>query len=99
MNKIRAYRLQEQGDDTVDANIHLGFKPDERDYGVGAQILRQMDAKKLRLLTNNPKKRVGLESYGIDIVENIAIEIAPNPYNERYMRTKKERMNHELKMV
>ena len=99
MNKIRAYRLQEQGDDTVDANIHLGFKPDERDYGVGAQILRLMDAKKLRLLTNNPKKRVGLESYGIDIVENIAIEIAPNPYNERYMRTKKERMNHELKMV
>ena len=99
MNKIRAYRLQEQGDDTVDANIHLGFKPDERDYGVGAQILRQMDAKKLRLLTNNPKKRVGLESYGIDIVENIAIEIAPNPYHERYMRTKKERMNHELKMV
>ncbi len=99
MNKIRAYRLQEQGDDTVDANLHLGFQPDERDYGVGAQILRQMDAKKLRLLTNNPKKRVGLESYGIEIVENIAIEIAPNPYNERYMRTKKLRMNHELKMV
>lgn len=99
MNKIRAYKLQEQGDDTVDANIHLGFQPDERDYGVGAQILRQMGAKKLRLLTNNPVKRVGLESYGIEIVDNIAIEIAPNPYNVRYMRTKKERMHHNLQMV
>ena len=99
MNKIRAYKLQEQGDDTVDANIHLGFQPDERDYGVGAQILRQMGAKKLRLLTNNPVKRVGLESYGIEIVDIIAIEIAPNPYNVRYMRTKKERMHHNLQMV
>lgn len=99
MNKIRAYKLQEQGDDTVDANIHLGFRPDERDYGVGAQILRQMGAKHLRLLTNNPVKRVGLESYGIDIVENIAIEIAPNPYNLRYMRTKKEKMHHNLNLV
>lgn len=99
MNKIRAYKLQEQGDDTVDANIHLGFQPDERDYGVGAQILRQMGVKKLRLLTNNPVKRVGLESYGIEIVDNIAIEIAPNPYNVRYMRTKKERMHHNLQMV
>ncbi|MCQ2311281.1 MAG: GTP cyclohydrolase II [Paludibacteraceae bacterium] len=99
MNKIRAYKLQEQGDDTVEANIHLGFKPDERDYGVGAEILRQMGAHKLRLMTNNPKKRVGLESYGIEIVDNIAIEVAPNPYNLRYMRTKKEKMNHELKLV
>ncbi len=99
MNKIRAYKLQEQGDDTVEANIHLGFRPDERDYGVGAQILRQMGARKLRLMTNNPVKRVGLESYGIDIVENIPIEIQPNPYNERYMRTKKEKMHHDLKLV
>lgn len=99
MNKIRAYKLQEQGEDTVEANIHLGFRPDERDYGVGAQILRQMGARKLRLMTNNPVKRVGLESYGIDIVENIPIEIQPNPYNERYMRTKKEKMHHDLKLV
>ena len=99
MNKIRAYKLQEQGDDTVEANVHLGFQPDERDYGVGAQILQLMGAKKLRLMTNNPVKRVGLESFGIEIVENIAIEIAPNPYNLRYMRTKKEKMYHDLKLV
>ena len=99
MNKIRAYKLQEQGEDTVEANVHLGFRPDERDYGVGAQILRTMGALKLRLMTNNPVKRVGLESYGIEIVENVPIEIAPNPWNERYMRTKKEKMHHDLKMV
>ena len=99
MNKIRAYKLQEQGDDTVEANEHLGFRPDERDYGVGAQILREMGAYKLRLMTNNPVKRVGLESYGIEIVENIPIEIAPNKWNERYMRTKKEKMHHNLKLV
>ena len=99
MNKIRAYKLQEQGDDTVEANVHLGFRPDERDYGVGAQILREMGACKLRLMTNNPVKRVGLESYGIEIVENVPIEIAPNRWNERYMRTKKEKMHHDLKMV
>ncbi len=99
MNKIRAYKLQEQGDDTVEANVHLGFRPDERDYGVGAQILREMGAKRLRLLTNNPVKRVGLESYGIEIVENIPIEIEPNKYNERYMRTKKEKMHHDLHLV
>ena len=99
MNKIRAYKLQEQGDDTVEANVHLGLRPDERDYGVGAQILREMGAKHLRLLTNNPVKRVGLESYGIEIVENIPIEIAPNKYNERYMRTKKEKMHHNLHLV
>lgn len=99
MNKIRAYKLQEQGEDTVEANVHLGFEPDERDYGVGAQILRQMGAQQLRLMTNNPVKRVGLESYGIHIVENIPLEIQPNPYNERYMRTKKEKMHHNLKLV
>ena len=99
MNKIRAYKLQEQGEDTVEANIHLGFQPDERDYGVGAQILQQMGASKLRLMTNNPIKRVGLESFGIEIVENIPIEIAPNPYNMRYMRTKKEKMHHNLNLV
>ena len=99
MNKIRAYKLQEQGEDTVEANVHLGFKPDERDYGVGAQILREMHASKLRLMTNNPVKRIGLESYGIEIVENLAIEITPNPYNLFYMRTKKEKMNHNLNLV
>lgn len=99
MNKISAYKLQEQGMDTVEANVHLGFDPDLRDYGVGAEILREMGAYKLRLMTNNPVKRVGLESYGIDIVENIPIEIAPNPYNERYMRTKKEKMHHNLHLV
>lgn len=99
MNKIQAYKLQEEGLDTVEANVHLGFDPDQRDYGVGAEILRQMGARKLRLMTNNPVKRVGLESYGIEIVENIPIEIAPNPYNERYMRTKKEKMHHTLHLV
>ena len=99
MNKIRAYKLQEQGEDTVEANIHLGFQPDERDYGVGAQILQQMGASKLRLMTNNPIKRVGLESFGIEIVENIPIEITPNSYNLRYMRTKKEKMHHNLNLV
>ncbi len=99
MNKIRAYKLQEQGEDTVEANIHLGFQPDERNYGVGAQILQLLGAHKLRLMTNNPIKRIGLESYGIEIVENIPIEITPNPYNLRYMRTKKEKMHHNLNLV
>ena len=99
MNKIRAYKLQEQGDDTVEANVHLGFQPDERNYGVGAQVLQQLGAHKLRLMTNNPIKRIGLESFGIEIVENIPIEIAPNPYNLRYMRTKKEKMHHNLNLV
>ena len=99
MNKIRAYKLQEEGEDTVEANIHLGFRPDERDYGIGAQILREMGARKLKLMTNNPVKRVGLESYGIEIVENVPIEIQPNKWNERYMRTKKDKMHHDLKLV
>ncbi len=96
MNKIRAYKLQEEGLDTVDANIHLGFDADERDYGVGAQILRSLGVHKMRLLTNNPVKRIGLEAYGLEIVENVPIEIEPNCYNERYLRTKKDRMGHTL---
>ena len=96
MNKIAAYKLQEEGYDTVDANIHLGFDPDERDYGVGAQILRELGVGKIRLLTNNPVKRVGLEGYGLEIVENVPIEITPNEYNERYLHTKKDRMGHTL---
>ncbi len=96
MNKIAAYKLQEEGMDTVDANIHLGFGADERDYGVGAQILRELGVGKIRLLTNNPVKRVGLEGYGLEIVENVPIEITPNEYNERYLHTKKDRMGHTL---
>ena len=96
MNKIAAYKLQEEGYDTVDANIHLGFDPDLRDYGVGAQILRELGIGKIRLITNNPVKRVGLEGYGLEIVENVPIEITPNPYNEKYLRTKRDRMGHLL---
>ena len=96
MNKIAAYKLQEEGMDTVDANIHLGFKPDERDYGCGAQMLRHLGVHKMRLMTNNPTKRVGLEAYGLEIVENVAIEVSPNEYDYRYLKTKKERMGHEL---
>ena len=96
MAKIAAYKLQEEGYDTVDANIHLGYAPDERDYGVGAQILHLIGAHKMRLMTNNPVKRVGLEAYGLEIVENVPIEIQPNKYNERYLRTKKDRMGHKL---
>ena len=96
MNKRAAYKLQEEGYDTVDANTHLGFKPDERDYGCGAQTLRHLGIHKMRLLTNNPVKRVGLEAYGLEIVENVPIETTPNPYNINYLRTKKERMGHTL---
>jgi 3,4-dihydroxy 2-butanone 4-phosphate synthase/GTP cyclohydrolase II len=98
MNKIKAYALQEQGMDTVDANIHLGFNADERDYGVGASILHEIGVSKMRLITNNPVKRIGLEGYGLEIVENVPIEVGINPYNEKYMRTKKERMGHNLKL-
>ena len=96
MNKIAAYKLQEEGYDTVDANVHLGFKPDERDYGCGAQMLRHLNVHKMRLLTNNPVKRVGREAYGLEIVENVPIEITPNVYNERYLKTKRDRMGHTL---
>jgi len=96
VNKLHAYKLQEQGVDTVDANLQLGFKPDLRDYGVGAQILRHMGVGKMRLMSNNPAKRAGLVGYGLEIVENIPIEIEPNPYNEDYLRTKRDRMGHRL---
>lgn len=99
MDKIRAYKLQEEGLDTVEANIHLGHKADERDYGVGAQILNLLGIRKMRLMTNNPVKRIGLEGYGLEVVENVPIEITPNPYNERYMHTKKARMGHDLHKV
>ena len=96
MNKIAAYKLQEEGYDTVDANIHLGFKPDERDYGCGAQMLRHLGVHKMRLLTNNPVKRVGLEAYGLEIAEIVPIEVTPNRYNERYLKTKQVKMGHTL---
>ncbi len=96
MDKIRAYKLQEEGMDTVDANICLGHLADERDYGVGAQILRELGVHKMRLMTNNPVKRVGLEAYGLEITENVPIEVTPNPYNEVYLQTKKVRMGHTL---
>lgn len=97
MNKIKAYKLQEEGLDTVDANLHLGFNADERDYGVGAQILRSLGVTKLRLMSNNPVKRIGLEAYNLTIVENVPIEVTPNQHNKFYMETKKLRMGHNLK--
>lgn len=99
MDKIKAYKLQEEGMDTVDANIHLGHKADERDYGVGAQILRSLGVTKMRLLTNNPIKRIGLEAYGLEVVETVPIEVTPNSFNRFYMHTKKERMGHTLDKV
>lgn len=96
MAKIQAYKLQEEGMDTVDANIHLGFDADERDYGIGAAILRELNIEHIRLMTNNPVKRVGLEAYGLEIVENVPIEITPNQYNFNYLKTKKTRMGHTL---
>ena len=96
LNKLKAYKLQEEGMDTVEANLHLGFSMDQRDYGLGAQILRHLGVSKLRLMTNNPKKRVGLIGYGLEIVENIPIRIASNPHNEKYLETKKNRLGHEL---
>jgi 3,4-dihydroxy 2-butanone 4-phosphate synthase/GTP cyclohydrolase II len=96
MNKLRAYKLQEEGMDTVEANLHLGFGMDERDYGVGAQILRYLNVTKLRLMSNNPKKRAGLSGYGLEIVEIVPIEIKPNPHNEKYLTTKRDKMGHKI---
>ena len=98
LNKLKAYQLQEQGLDTVEANIQLGFKMDERDYGVGAQILHSLGVTKMRLMTNNPKKRTGLIGYGLEIVDNVGLEIKSNQHNEFYLRTKKEKMGHALKI-
>ena len=96
LNKLKAYKLQEQGRDTVEANLELGFAMDERDYGVGAQILRHMGITKMKLLSNNPRKRAGLLGYGLEVVDNVAIEIKPNPHNEKYLQTKKEKMGHNI---
>lgn len=96
MNKLRAYKLQEEGLDTVEANIKLGFDMDERDYGVGAQIIRNLGITKIRLITNNPKKRVGLMGYGLEIVDNVPIEIVPNPHNEKYLMTKRDKLGHTI---
>lgn len=98
MDKIKAYKLQEEGLDTVDANLHLGHKADERNYGVGASILHALGIKKMRLMSNNPMKRIGLEGFGIETIENVPLEVQPNKYNRFYMHTKKERMGHELKL-
>lgn len=96
LNKLKAYKLQEEGKDTVEANLALGFKNDQRDYGVGAQILRYMGVSKIRLMSNNPRKRAGLLGYGLEIVDNVAIEIAPNPHNEFYLQTKRDKLGHEI---
>jgi len=96
LNKLKAYRLQEEGLDTVEANLHLGFQMDQRDYGIGAQILRHLGISKLKLISNNPKKRVGLMGYGLEIVENIPIEISSNPHNEKYLLTKRDKLGHEI---
>jgi 3,4-dihydroxy 2-butanone 4-phosphate synthase/GTP cyclohydrolase II len=96
LNKLKAYKLQEEGKDTVEANLALGFKNDQRDYGVGAQILRHLGISKIKLMTNNPRKRAGLEGYGLEIVENVPIEIHPNPYNEFYLQTKRDKLGHEI---
>lgn len=96
LNKLKAYQLQEQGMDTVEANLHLGFQMDQRDYGIGAQMLRHLNITKLRLMTNNPKKRVGLIGYGLEIVENIPIEVYSNPHNKKYLQTKRDKLGHEI---
>ncbi len=96
LNKLKAYRLQEDGMDTVEANLHLGFQMDQRDYGIGAQILRYLGISKLRLITNNPKKRVGLTGYGLEIVENVSLNIESNPHNERYLQTKRDKLGHDF---
>ena len=96
VNKLRAYKLQEEGMDTVEANLHLGFPMDKRDYGVGAQILRYLGITKLRLISNNPRKRAGLLGYGLEIVESVPVEVRPNPHNERYLETKRDKLGHEI---
>ena len=96
LNKLKAYKLQEQGRDTVEANLELGFEMDQRDYGIGAQILRHLNVSKIRLITNNPRKRAGLSGYGLEIVENIPIEIGANPHNEKYLQTKRDKLGHEI---
>ena len=96
MNKLRAYKLQEEGMDTVDANLALGFKADQRDFGIGAQILRDLNVTKMKLITNNPKKRAALKGYGLEIVENVPIQTVPNEFNQRYLDTKRDKMGHEL---
>jgi 3,4-dihydroxy 2-butanone 4-phosphate synthase/GTP cyclohydrolase II len=96
MNKLRAYKLQEEGMDTVDANLALGFKADQRDFGIGAQILRDLNIAKMKLITNNPKKRAALKGYGLEIVENVPIETIPNKFNETYLKTKRDKMGHEV---
>lgn len=96
LNKLKAYRLQEQGLDTVEANLHLGFQMDQRDYGIGAQMLRHLGITKLKLISNNPKKRVGLIGYGLEIVENVPVEVIPNPHNEKYLQTKRDKLGHEI---
>ena len=98
MNKLKAYKLQEEGMDTVEANLELGFKGDQRDYGIGAQILRSLGVTKMKLLSNNPTKRTGLVGYGLEITENVAIEIESNVHNDFYLRTKRDKMGHSLKM-
>lgn len=96
LNKLKAYKLQEEGLDTVEANIKLGFQGDQRDYGVGAQILHDLGVSKIKLITNNPTKRVGLMGYGLEIVENIPIEVKPNPHNQKYLETKRDKMGHSI---
>jgi 3,4-dihydroxy 2-butanone 4-phosphate synthase/GTP cyclohydrolase II len=96
LNKLKAYKLQEEGMDTVEANLHLGFGMDDRDYGVGAQILRFLGATKLKLISNNPRKRAGLKGYGLEIVETVPLHIEPNPHNEKYLQTKRDKLGHEI---
>jgi 3,4-dihydroxy 2-butanone 4-phosphate synthase/GTP cyclohydrolase II len=96
LNKLKAYQLQEQGMDTVEANLHLGFQMDQRDYGIGAQMLRHLGITKLKLMTNNPRKRVGLIGYGLEIVENIPIRVIANPHNKKYLETKRDKMGHDI---
>jgi 3,4-dihydroxy 2-butanone 4-phosphate synthase/GTP cyclohydrolase II len=98
LNKLKAYKLQEEGLDTLEANLKLGFKGDERDYGIGAQIIRDLGIKKMRLMSNNPTKRTGLMGYGLEIIENVPLEIASNKHNELYLQTKRDKMGHQLKL-